>query len=252
MKKWFTLGAFFFVSYLVFIIATLPLAFVINHSELPKNITIQAVSGTLWNGEIAQITVDNQVIKKVETQLSFWSLFTLMPEIDIVFGSDVLPGPQGTFTLAISQSMLQLSDVSVFIPADNIAKRLQLPLPITAKGEVELQLSGMSIELNTFQCLEAKGQVNWSRGSVMAMQKNIVLGKLTANIDCEKGKLLAKIAPKNNIGLSFSAYLGSNGNKVNVSGSGHLKPGVKFPPELKSALPFLGKADAQGRYRLRF
>jgi general secretion pathway protein N len=37
-----------------------------------------------------------------------------------------------------------------------------------------------------------------------------------------------------------------------VSGNGFLKPGAKFPPELINALPFLGRKDNQGRYRLFF
>ena len=251
MKKWFILGAFFFVSYLVFIVSTLPLALIINHSELPKSVTIQAVSGTLWKGEIAQITIDKQVINEVETQLNFWSLFTLTPKVDLTFGSDVLNGPQGKLTLAVSQSTLQLSDVSIFLNANAIANKISLPVPITAKGEVELQLSDMTIALDTYQCSDVKGQVHWTRASVIAMDNNVKLGKLSADLDCEKGKLLVKFLSKNDIGLNFSAFVSVKGQKVNINGNGYLKPGVNFPTQLKLVLPFLGKPDAKGRYRLK-
>jgi general secretion pathway protein N len=253
MKKWFILGAVFFVSYLVFIVSTLPLAFIINHSELPKSVTIEAVSGTLWKGEIAQITIDKQVINKVETQLSFWSIFTLTPKVDMTFGSDVLNGPQGKLTLAVSQSTLQLTDVSIFLNANTIASKISLPVPvpITAKGEVEFQLSDMTIALDTYQCSDVKGQVHWARASVIAMENNVKLGKLSADLDCEKGKLLVKFLPKNDIGLNFSAFVSVKGQKVNISGNGYLKPGVNFPTQLKLILPFLGKPDAKGRYRLK-
>lgn len=251
MKKWFILGAVFFVSYLVFIVSTLPLALIINHSKLPKNVTIQAVSGTLWKGEVAQITIDKQVINKVETQLSFWSLFTLTPKIDMTFGSDVLNGPQGKLTLAVSKNTLQLSDVSIFLNANIIANKISLPVPITAKGEVELQLSDMTIALDTYQCSEVKGQVHWTRASVVAMENNVKFGQLSADLDCEKGKLLVRFSPKNDIGLNFSAYVSVEGQKVNISGNGHIKPGVNFPTQLKSVLPFLGKPDTKGRYRLK-
>ena len=252
MKKWFSLSLFFFLSYMVFIIATLPLAFVVNQSELPKNISIQSVTGTLWQGDIAQITLDNYVINEVKTQLSFWSLITLMPTVDMTFGNDVLSGPQGKLSFAISQSTLQLSNVSVLLGAGSIAKRLQLPLPVSAKGEVELTLSDITIALDTYQCNEARGKVSWARAGVVAMQKNIKFGKLAANIGCDEGKLLATVVPKNDLGLSFNAYLSANGSKVNVSGDGHLKPGARFPEGLRSALPFIGRPDSQGRYRLRF
>jgi len=37
-----------------------------------------------------------------------------------------------------------------------------------------------------------------------------------------------------------------------MSGNGFLKPGAKFPKVLNDVLPFLGKKDNQGRYRLSF
>ena len=54
--------------------------------------------------------------------------------------------------------------------------------------------------------------------------------------------------PNNNLGLSYRAQVKQGGR---VSGSGYLTPAEKFPEQLKAALNFLGKADSQGRYRLK-
>ena len=59
MKKWFAITAIFLSSYLVFLVITMPLAFLINTIELPKNIHIDSVSGSIWQGEIKQILVNN-------------------------------------------------------------------------------------------------------------------------------------------------------------------------------------------------
>ena len=104
--------------------------------------------------------------------------------------------------------------------------------------------------MSNLSCLRAEGNVNWSRAGVIALEENIKLGKFTAEISCDDGKLLAKVSPKNNLGLSFNAVLALNTQKA--SGNGYLKPGAKFPSQLRSALSFIGRPDNQGRYQLRF
>ena len=92
MKKWFTLGAIFFTSYFVFVLATLPLPWLVNKVTLPKAIMLNGVSGTVWQGEIAQVVLTNSAnssqIQQVKTALSFWSLFSLTPKIDIRLRAD--------------------------------------------------------------------------------------------------------------------------------------------------------------------
>jgi general secretion pathway protein N len=260
MKKWFTLGAIFFTSYLIFVLATLPLPWLINKVTLPKNITLHGVSGTVWQGEIAQVILSNSAkntqVEQVTTALSVWSLFSLTPQIDVRFGDAFSAGPEGKMTLAVSQEQLSLTDVELFLSANDIAQQANLPLPVTAKGELELHLTQVDISLSEQKCQQANGNVDWSHAGIIAMEQNIKLGKLQAKVSCEKGDLVVKIEPKNDLGLSFSTYIGIKGGaqkgQLKTSGQGYLTPGSKFPPELKSVLPFLGNVDNQGRYRLMF
>jgi general secretion pathway protein N len=99
-------------------------------------------------------------------------------------------------------------------------------------------------------CSKAQGEVLWSRAGVVALEQNIKLGKFTTEISCDEGNLLAKVSPKNNLGLSFDGVLTLATQKI--SGKGYLQPGAKFPTQLKSALSFIGRPDNQGRYQLRF
>lgn len=256
MKKWFTLGAVFFTSYLVFMIATLPMPWLVNKLTLPKTVALYGVTGTVWQGEIAQVVLTNAAnssqIQQVKTVLSFWSLFSLTPKVDIQFGDALLAGPEGKLTLAISQQQLSLTNVELFLPANDIAQQASLPLPVTAKGELELQLTQVDISLDEQKCQQASGDIHWSSAGIIAMEQNIKLGKLKAEVSCEKGAFVVKIAAKNNLGLSFSASISAKNNKLKVTGKGYLMPGDKFPNQLKSVLPFLGNPDNQGRYRLAF
>jgi len=251
MKKWFAYTAVFFSSYVVFLVASMPLALVINNIELPRFVEIGGVSGSIWQGEIAQVTANNNQIQQIKTQLSFWSLLTLSPQVSASFGNPVSAGPEGKFNMTVSSKELLLQDVELYVSANDIAKQLPLPIPVTAQGNVELTFSELSLNIaGKPTCQQAKGQVTWLRSGVIALDNTIKLGSIKADLYCEKDDLLAKISPENNLGLSFVARLSLASQKA--TGQGFLKPGAKFPAELRSALSFIGRADQQGRYLLRF
>lgn len=251
MKKWFYFTAIFLSSYLVFLVATIPLALVINIIEAPKYIKIGAVSGSIWQGKIAHLTVNNNQIQQIKTKLSFWSLLSFSPKLQVMFGDTMLAGAEGKFTLTVSSKELILNDVELFVSANDIAKQLPLPISVNAQGNVELSFAEINFNIvGKLTCQSAQGQVSWLRSGVVALDNNIKLGNISADMHCEQGDLIAQILPKNNLGLSFNARLSLAQQKA--SGQGYLKPGDKFPTQLKSALSFLGRPDHQGRYQLKF
>ncbi len=251
MKKWFAIIAIFFSSYLIFLIATAPLALVTNAVTLPKNVEIHGASGSIWQGDIARVVVNNNIIERVKTDVSFWSLFSLSPTVQLTFGDSMLAGPEGKLTMELSSSELSLSEVELYLSASDVAKQLPLPIPVVAQGNIELQLSSVQISYGEkLSCTAAQGELIWLRAGVVALEQSIKLGKLSANLSCDKGNILAKVAPNNNLGLSFDGMLALPSQRA--SGNGYLKPGAKFPAELKNALSFLGRPDNQGRYPLRF
>jgi len=251
MKKWFAFSAIFLSSYLAFLLANAPLSLVVNNIQLPKNIELHDVSGSIWQGEISSLWVNDYEIEKVKVSVSFWSLLSLSPSVQVFFGDAMLSGPEGKLNLSISSEQVVLSDMELLISANDIAKQLPLPIPIRAQGSVELSLSEVVIVTGEqLVCSRAEGNVTWSRAGVIALEQTIKLGKFAAEISCDDGKLLAKVSPKNNLGLSFNAVLALNTQKA--SGNGYLKPGAKFPSQLRSALSFIGRPDNQGRYQLRF
>ncbi|MBU2870317.1 type II secretion system protein N [Colwellia sp. E2M01] len=251
MKKWFAFTAIFFGSYFVFLVATIPLAVLLNNINLPKNVSVGIASGTIWQGEINKVFVNNNEIEKINTELSFWSLLFFAPSIDVSFGDAMLNGPEGKLTLTVSSSELSLNDVELFLNANDIAQNLPLPIPASAQGNVEIALTELTLNTsNKLTCEYAQGQVSWIRASVNALNYDIKVGSLKADISCEDGDLLAKILPDNDLGVTLDTRLNLATQKA--TGQGFVKPGPKFPANLKQALTFLGRPDAQGQYRLRF
>ena len=250
MKKKFAIGGVFLLTYIVFLIATLPTTLVLNQVSLPKNIQLSGVSGSIWDTSIAQANIEGNNVQQVNARLSFLSLLTLTPKLDITFGDELIAGPEGELVLTLSQDKAKIDNLKLLLKANNIAQQLDLPLPMTARGDVELTLLTAEIDLTkNNQCIIANGTVTWSKAGINALEQNVKLGKLNADIGCENGALAVVISPKNDLGLTFTAYVQPKGK---MSGNGYLKPGAKFPKALNDALPFLGRKDNQGRYRLKF
>lgn len=250
MKKKFAIGVVFLMTYLGFLIATLPATVLINQISLPKNISLSGVSGSVWQMSIEQVFVGNVEIKKIQSELSFWSLFTLAPKLPVTFGDPFLAGPEGKLDITLSQEEIIIDNLSLLLKANEIAQQLTLPLPVTAQGDVKVTLDHVGINIkDNNKCIAAEGLVTWSKAGVIALEENIKLGDFNAEISCEDGTLALLLSPKNDLGLTLNAYVRQSGR---VSGNGFLKPGAKFPKVLNSALPFLGRKDNQGRYRLSF
>jgi len=233
-----------------FLIATLPTTQLLNQFSLPNKVNILGVTGSVWNTNIAQVIIGETSIKKVNVKLSIWSLFTLTPKLFITFGDSFIAGPEGELELVLSAERVDINGLKLLVRANRVAQQITLPLPVSAQGDVELMIVNAAIDLkNNNQCIAAEGEITWSKAGVIALEQNIKLGDFNANIDCENGVLALILSPKNNLGLTFNAYIRDGGN---ISGNGYLQPGRKFPQALNDALPFLGKKDSKGRYRLSF
>ena len=250
MRKKFAIGVVFFMTYLGFLVATLPATVLFKEISLPKNISLSGVSGSIWNTKIEQVVVGQSVIRQIQAEIDFWSLLTLAPTLPVTFGDSLLAGPEGKLELTFSQGKIEIDNLSLLLKANEITQQLTLPLPVTAQGDVEITLNHAAINIeDNNKCIAANGLITWSKAGVIALEENIKLGDFTAKIACEDDALALLLSPKNDLGLTFNAYVRQGGG---VSGNGFLKPGAKFPAALNSTLSFLGRKDSQGRYRLSF
>ncbi len=247
MKKWFVGGAIFVVVYALFVVARTPAQWVIKQAELPNTITLNGINGTIWNANIDSVVVNEYVINAVETHVNLLSLFTLNPSVDITFGGALVNGPEGYATVGNLLSDIKVNNAKVSVLANDIAKELTLPIPLTAKKYIDVTLN--EFVMGKPICSQLDGKVNWDNASVNALDEKVNLGSLKADLSCDKGKGVITFDPKNNLGLTMVVNVQSTNR---VYGSGYIQPGSKFPTALKEVLPFLGKADNQGRYKLSF
>jgi general secretion pathway protein N len=247
MKKIVNYIALFFMFYLVFLIVTLPANVIVNQIKLPKNIELYGVSGTIWQFNVSTIVSEDVVIHELKGDLSFWSLFSLMPKVDLTFGNAFKAGPEGKLTLETNGEQVIIRDADIQLAANEIASQVKVGIPVDAKGTVQLKVG--EFHLGTPYCERLTGDIKWPKASVKVMKDTMALGHLKAVLSCEDGGVVVIIDENNDLGLQYRVDVrGTN----KISGEGFLKPGDKFPAKIKPLLSFLGQPDNQGRYRLWF
>lgn len=246
MKKYFAATAIFLTLYSVFVIALMPANWLVGQITLPKNVSVAGVDGTIWQTKISQVMVDDIVINKVQSSLSFFSLLTLNPKLDISFGDALINGPEGHLQLSGLLADITIENAEISVAASLISDTLDLPIDVVAHEQIQVNIE--EFVAGTPICNALDGNLNWQNAAITALDEKVALGKLAAKLSCEKGELIAEVDPKNNLGLMYKAQIKQGGH---FSGSGYLTPGQNFPEQLKGALSFLGRADKKGRYRLK-
>lgn len=247
MKKWLAVGAAFLSVYVIFLIAFLPANFIVNKIQLPKNIQIGNVSGSVWQSEIDSLLVDNLRINNINVQVNWLSLIAFNPTADVEFGGALYRGPEGQLSVSGFLSDLTISNLHLDISANEIAQQLPLPIPAQAKNIVSVVIDNFVIGQPV--CQQLSGRLKWDDAEIVALSEQVPLGTLSATLGCEKGKGQAILNENNALGVSFIAELGANGA---ISGNGYLTPPQSLPKAIKQVLPFLGRQDREGRYRLFF
>ncbi len=247
MKKTSLLVASFAVVYLMFVIVLMPARIVLNWVSLPKNVQLGTLEGTVWHSKLDALKVDNWLVEKLDLEVNLISLLTLDPKIDLTFGDALLTGPEGEASISGLLSQLRVTDVNVNLSANDIAQQLPLPIPLIAHSTIDLKVNEFVAGKDI--CQQLSGDIHWPKAAVTALDERVELGALRAKLACQQGNVELVLDPVNSLGLSFSAYIGRGGR---VSGDGYLTPNEQMPQEIRQLIPFLGRPDNQGRYRLRF
>lgn len=246
MKMKFAMVAVFFLLYSIFVIALMPAQFLLTRVNVPNNIQISGVSGTIWQTKIAQVRVNDIVIDNINSQLSLVSLLTFDPTFAITFGKKLTSAPVGQLQLSGLLSDLTLKNVDISAPANLALARFNLMIEVEAHNQLNLQVEQYT--LGKPICQQLTGQLLWHKAAITAIDQTVQLGKISADLTCQQGEIVAIVAPKNNLGLSYTAKIKGNGR---FNGQGYIKPGVRFPAKLRQVLSFLGQPDAKGRYPLK-
>lgn len=249
MKKHWKLALLGVVSYLVFLLVLTPASWWLRLAPLPAAVQLGPVTGTLWRGEIQQLTYQQLHVPALSWRLNPWALFGLSANFQLQSGS--LQQPQQLYLQAKARATVRgitLDDTMLKLPVSSIMPFLQLPLPVQATGDLLVDIR--QLQLNQQQCIMLQGQASWLDASLQPPTGTwLELKHIHASLQCEAGQPVLLTDPDNVLSLAIRATISAAGD-LQVQGS--LKPDASLPAEVHQAMRFVGQPDAQGRYTLNF
>lgn len=247
MRKKLLALCFIILTYGVFLVATLPVNVVLSYVKLPKNVQVQQVTGSVWQGQAASIKVNNIVITDVNWDVELMPLLTGSAEVAVQFGRSKR-SLRGDGIIGYSSEGAFVQDLTVRTNTEWLLDAADLVLPVTTQGDVKLTIK--QAMQGTPWCGVLDGQLSWTGASVDSLLGNVEIGTANAKLSCEKGGIVADIK-QNSSHLRFSgkAQLLERGR---YTASGVLVPGNELPRSLRSNLGYIGKVNSNGEYKLTY
>lgn len=250
MKKTAFLIVIFIFSFIVFALLKTPAAVALNlaSSHLPKELEIGKVSGSVWQGRIMQLRFDGEQINNLSWDVSAWSLLTGQLSGNLKFGnirdtSDI--SGRGDFSYGLLDQSIALTDATLRLSVERAMKRLQLPLPINAKGRVIVDLDEYNSGVP--YCDTLTGEIASPNIDVQGLSGWFSIGPLSGQLSCKSGDIAVLVDPDNRLGLEADAVLKAN---LDFKVAGFIKPDLTLPKEVHDAVKLLFRADRDGRYPL--
>lgn len=251
MKSWIVNLAILGLAYLGFVLATLPAASVLPYVTLPQNVQLSQIKGSVWRGHASTMRVNGILVTDVDWSLRVLPLLLGTLSADVVFGNrqdqQQLFG-QGEISTDFSLSSIQLTDVEVGYPAAALSKQMNIPFPMNLDGHLLLNIE--QFDQGTPYCQALAGQLIWRKAGLEVMSTEVNLGQLVAELGCKDGQLLLVVTEQNPLGLEVEISVGEQGR---VAANGSVKPDATLPNAVHQGVrQFLGAADSQGRYPIRW
>jgi len=239
---WFIGGV---IAFIIFAIAYMPAIHVVGRINLPKDIAISGVSGTLWSGKAQTLVVNGLPINNINWQLSPWALFVGNINAQVKAGNiretnDIaFEGPIRTSLFNLNK--LATTNFSIYLPVDRVLAQVKLPLPVNAGGRFKVRLNELDFGPT---CIALQGTGDWLNATVAGTQGPIDFGTYSAKLRCEGEDVGISVSEPNLLGLSIDAVVGANMKKITVDG--RFKPDDSLPQEVHQASRFFGQPDKDG------
>ncbi|WP_404342209.1 type II secretion system protein N [Pseudoalteromonas mariniglutinosa] len=252
MKKIIILATVFVFCFVFFTLIKAPAAVVVQLATpyLPKDLQLGKVSGSMWQGRILQVRYQGEQLNNVRWELSAWSLLTGRLTGAVKFGNvRDTAGISGNsqFVYGLFDQGLLLNNANLRLTVERAMARLQLPLPVSAKGRVVVEIAQYKSGLPYCQAL--KGEIASPNIDVKGLNGWFNIGPLSGKLHCKSGDIAVIIDPENRLGLEADAELKAN---LDFKVAGYIKPDASLPREVHDAAKFLGRPDSEGRYPLNF
>jgi hypothetical protein len=209
---------YFFIivfSYLLFLIATIPVGTIIKTINTNTPVDIHGASGTIWNGQAISISI-NQMIQLDNTEWSFtaWKLLIGQAAYQINSHYD-----KKTIESEVGSSFLGqyfINDFTAKMTAGKLAKLADIPL-VQLSGDITFNIDHAYWKKDTLPL--AIGTITWDTAAI-TVADTVALGKVTIALSESDEQLL-------------NAKINNKGGDILVDGKVELIPEEKYSADIK-------------------
>jgi general secretion pathway protein N len=253
VKRWFGLSFLFIVVFSASAIVHLPATFVVQHMPAVKGLTLQGITGTLWQGSAKEVSFQLNRnaplhIGEVTWQLNLSQWLSGNAMLDVRFGRNGQLGLKGKGVVGYGLDGPFAENLVLSMPAEKIVPWIPSPLPVVASGQVEVSIQ--EYHYAAPYCATAVGDIVWNSAAASTAFGGLELGQVIAQFSCQDNQITASGSQQTEqVSSQFDVEVGSNNQ---FSSSAWFKAEQAFPDNLRSQLKWLGNPDSQQRYRFNY
>ncbi len=249
MKKfWIILATvvLFVASFIYFAVADAPAQKILAMINLPREISLYGVDGTVLNGKAKTLKVQQYEYRNVRWRTSLLGLLGKSVELSI---SD----PQGiTGRGSVSydgSNTLSLSDIFLHLSVANLLKYTKYQMPVDIAGATTLKIK--NADFTAKKCIKINGVAELNDIVIMTALGDYSLGRMTLDLNCRNGLFTAKTNHANPY-FTLDGNLEYDMNTRKYSIKAFAKPDVENGAEVKILLDMLGKPNLTGAYEINY
>ncbi len=202
-------------AYLILLLATIPAKPVIGLVNDNPTITLRGISGTLWNGKVYSINVNNKVqLQNTEWSFNVWSLLlgNIAADINTQYSGHNIKSGVGISFLG----KYFVDNLVAEIPASDIAQLANIPLA-QFSGLISLDIEHAQWKRGVLPT--AIGIINW-RNATITVADRASLGNVKILLGESEQQLL-------------NADINNQGGDIKISGSAELVPEANYTVNIK-------------------
>ncbi len=233
------------VIYLLFLLVTLPAAWLWQLAPKVPGVELKGISGTLWQGQAAQMSAAGRQLEQVSWELHPAQLLTGQLAVSVRVQDPVVTA-QGDLQYGLSG--LGAQDLRLNAPIPWLLGNTRLPLRTQLQGAVTLNLRELAQGDPWCEALAGRAVVNGL--DVRNQFGHYPIGDIAGNLSCQEGNAVLNLdAAENRIGIAGEARLLAD-KQVKLAATIRETDGQS--EDLRQALTFLGKPDSSGAYTLNY
>lgn len=237
----------FLVVFITSAIVHFPANLVVKNLLQVPGISLNGITGTLWNGVAAGVNWQGRPMGSLKWQFNPLKLFTGKVDVDVRLSGNAGLSARGNVGYGLAG--VYANNLLVTTSAQVVQSFIAYPIPVTLSGQFDLTVRDYLFNQKPF-CEVLAGNLAWSQGNVVSPIGSIDPGVVVAQLSCNDGQLVINGDSKSDaIETEFNVSLSPD---QQYSLDGWFVPGKTFPEDMRRQLGFLGNPDSEGRYRLSF